>query len=174
MRKIHLQRGVTLIETMVYLALFALIIGGAVLSAYQIFESSGRSRTRSMLTEEGNFLSGKMLWALSGAHAVDAPAAPAAGAPCTQSNTLSVTKWDTTIGVLVFAQSGGDLTLARSGGGAFVINNSNVAISALNFKHCYKGGFTPESIEIAFTLSARTPSGAIISQDFSTGASLRK
>lgn len=174
MTRMHTERGVTLIETMVYLALFALIIGGAVLSAYQIFESSGRSRTRSMLTEEGNFLSGKMLWALSGARTVDAPVVPAAGVPCTQSNTLSVTKWDTAIGVLVFAQSGGDLTLARGGGGAAAINNSNVAISALSFKHCYQGGLAPESVEVAFTLSARTPSGTIISQDFSTGASLRK
>ena len=174
MIRIHTQQGVTLIETMVYLALFSMIIGGAVLSAYQIFESSGRSRTRSMLTEEGNFLSGKMLWALSGARTVDAPLKPLVGAPCTQSNTLSVTKWDTAIGVLVFAQSGGDLTLARGGGGAAAINNSNVAISALSFKHCYQGGFAPESVEVAFTLSARTPSGAIISQDFSTGASLRK
>ena len=173
MTRMHTERGVTLIETMVYLALFALIIGGAVLSAYQIFESSGRSRTRSMITEEGNFLSGKMLWALSGARTVDVPPKPL-GAPCTQNIRLSVTKWDTAIGVLDFAQSGGNLTLARGGGIAAAINNSNIAISALSFKHCYQGGLAPESVEVAFTLSARTPSGAIISQDFSTGASLRK
>ncbi len=174
MNRINTQRGVTLIEIMVYLGLFAIIIGGAVIASYQIFESSGRTRTRAMIEDEGNFLSAKMLWALSGAHTVDAPLLPPGGVLCAVSNTFTVTKWDSSLGVLEFTLLSGNLMLSRNGATPLPLNNGNIAVSAVSFKHCYQGGMMPESIEMTYTLSARTPSGAMISEDFSTGGSLRK
>src|SRR5213078_842008 len=62
-----MQKGFTLIETLVYLALFAIMIGGIVAASYLLFESSNRNQTKAMMQEEKNFILGKINYALSGA-----------------------------------------------------------------------------------------------------------
>ena len=166
--------GITLIETVVYIALFSIIIGGAVVAAYQIFESSGRDRTHVMIQEEGDFLIAKINWALSGVQNITGPATPPLGGACTNSNTLTVTKWSASIGVVVVKLVGGEMLLSRGGGLDNPLNNSNTSVSALSFTHCYTGGTNPESVSASFTLSARTPSGATISQNFFTTSYVRK
>ena len=74
------QKGFTLIETLIYLALFAIFFGGAAAAAYAVIETSGRNLTKSMVQEEGNFMLAKINWALSGVQTIDAPnGAPAPG-----------------------------------------------------------------------------------------------
>ncbi len=58
------KRGITLIETLIYIALFALLIGGGVSSAYTLIESSDKIGVRAMMEEEGNFLLAKIAWVL--------------------------------------------------------------------------------------------------------------
>ncbi|MFS6835634.1 type II secretion system protein J, partial [Staphylococcus aureus] len=64
------SHGFTIVEVLVYLGLFGLIMVGIVATAYNIFETSGRLQTRAMLTAEGNFLLGKINWAMNGATAI--------------------------------------------------------------------------------------------------------
>ncbi len=172
--QVHHSRGFTLVETLVYLALFGFLMSGVVLTAYQLFESSGRSSTRAMLEEEGDFLTAKIVWALSGIQAVVAPATPVLGGECTQNDILSVSKWDASIGAVVIALSGDNLTLAKGGGPAMALNNSNVRVSSLQFTHCYPGGVNPESVEVRFTLTTYTPSGQVMSKEFFTSDHLHR
>jgi hypothetical protein len=55
-------KGFTLIETLMYLALFTLIIGGGMLATYQIIESTTASYGHILLQEEGNFILRKIAW----------------------------------------------------------------------------------------------------------------
>ena len=174
MMRSQTQRGVTLIEMVVYIALFSLLIGGAVVTAYQIFESSGRSQTHAMVQEEGDFLLAKINWALSGIQTISAPALPNAGQSCSISNTLSVTKWDTAIGVIIINISGSDMTIVRGAGPTNILNNSNVSVTNLQFKYCYLGGNNPASIASSFTLKSRSPRGLPITQDFFMTSYVRK
>lgn len=151
------NRGFTLIETLVYLALFALIIGGLVVAAYMLFETSDRNQTKAMMQEEENFLLGKINWALSGASIVSVPVALS----------LLVTKYDGTI--VTITASDGTMTLNGT-----PLNNSNVTVSNLVFIRTYAGGTNPESIEAGFTTSAKTPTSIIISEIASTTRYLRK
>ena len=168
------QGGLTLIETVVYIALFSIIIGGAVVAAYQIFESSGRDRTRVMIQEEGDFLVAKINWALSGVQSITGPANPPLGGACTHSDALTVTKWSASVGTIVIKVVSNAMVLSRGGGTENPLNNSNTEVSGLQFTHCYTGGINPESMSVSFTLSARTPSGTTISQNFFTTAYVRK
>ena len=158
---------------MVYIALFSIIIGGAVIASYQIFESSGQSETRAMIQEEGGFIIGKINWTLSGAQAVTAPTLPLTQA-CTESNTLAVIKWDTGMGVILIDMLSGNIQMKRGGNPAVILNNSNVSINNLQFTHCKSGSGEQESIKANLTLTAKTPSGRDLSQDFSTTQYLRK
>jgi len=165
--------GFTLIEVLIYLALFAVIIGGAFSAAYGIVESSGRNQTKAMLQEEGDFLIAKINWALSGARAVSSPAVGGGG------SALSVAKWDTSIGdPVVVSLAGGNLNISRGGNAAQRLNNSNLEVSCPHpcFTHISASGAgtNPESLETSFSISSRTPNGAAVRQDFFTTTYLRK
>lgn len=165
------MRAFSLIETIIYLALFGILMGGAVVSAANLFESQSRSHTTSVIEDEGNFLIGKINWALYGAEAVTSPPLGSSG------TTLTITKWDTAVGnPLVINQNGTNLTLSRAGGTAVVLNNSNVAISNLSFQHIAGSGdgVQPEGLKTSFTLTALTPNGMVVSRSFTSTNYVRK
>jgi len=168
--------GFTLIEVVVYIGLFAIIVGGAFVTAYSIIDSIGRNQSKAMIQEEGDFLIGKINWAFSGAQSITLPAIipPAKSA---SGSTLSLAKWDTSIGnPIVITPSGSDLVISRGPNDPRPLNNSNIQVSDLNFEHISTlgDGITPESVKSSFTLSAKTPRGEIISHTFSTTNYLRK
>jgi len=160
------ETGFTLIETVVYLGLFALLIGGTIVAAYSVFESSDRLRTIAMLQQEGYFIIAKIEWALGGANTVTLPAVGASGP------TLSFARHDGL--VIVLETAGADMTLQRNVNSPQILNNADVQISGLNFVHEWAGGINPERIEAHFTLSANTANGARILQNFSTVKYIRR
>lgn len=166
--------GFTLIETIIYLALFGILIGGAVVASANLFESSGRAGTIAMLQEEGDFIDAKIDWVLYGAQAVTAPAS---GVDCTSPCTLTAVKWDASSGnPFVMALTGSDLTLARSGGTPAILNNTNTLVTAFSVNHIAASGdgSNPEGVVVSFTLSAATPNGMTITRDFSTTNYIRR
>lgn len=165
-----MNRGFTLIEAVVYIGLFGLFMGGAMMAAYNIFESSGRGETRVLLQEEGDFLIAKISSALVGAKEVTFPAAGASGA------VLSADEYDTVIGTLAFSISGSNMELKRGALAPIILNNSNVQVSNLLFAHTLGSGagINPESVTASFTLTARAQNGASVSQDFSVTNYLRR
>src|SRR4051812_3687096 len=110
------MRGFTLIETLVYLALFTLIIGGFGSASYMLFETNDRNQTKAMLQEEKDFLIGKIEWELSGAKTVTAPAS---GIPGPR---LMFFKSDGSF--VVITSSSTDLTMDDA-----VLNNANTAVT---------------------------------------------
>ncbi len=160
-----MNRGFTLIETLVYLALFALIIGGLVVTTYLLFQTSDRYQTRATMQEEKNFILAKITWALSQARSVCDPAANTSG------TTLSVVTLGGTC-------SPPDITVALSGSdvqwGGVALNNASVRVDRLLFIHTYAGGSNPDSVEVGLTISANTPTGMQISERASTTRYIRK
>ncbi|HEV7701925.1 MAG TPA: prepilin-type N-terminal cleavage/methylation domain-containing protein [Candidatus Paceibacterota bacterium] len=61
-----MSKGVTLIEVVIYIALFSLLMGTAFLSAYDILESSGKLAVKNNTSEEANFVLRKIDWAMTG------------------------------------------------------------------------------------------------------------
>src|SRR3989344_9023228 len=106
--------GFTLIETLVYLGLFSILIGGALVAAFGIFESNGRNQTKAMVQEEGQFLAAKIDWVLSGVRSVDAPPASSPG------SLLSVTKYGG--GTVEVSLAGTDMRIQRNAGPVRTLN----------------------------------------------------
>lgn len=167
------QRGFTIIEMLVYISIFAIIMSGALVSVYALASSSARNQTKAMVQEEGSFLIGKIDWALSGARAINAPAANASG------DTLTVTRFDALTSPVVITISGGAMTITVGTGATHILNNSNVSITcpaAGCFSHTSASadGINPESATSSLTISAKTSQGSPFSQFFSTVKYLRK
>jgi prepilin-type N-terminal cleavage/methylation domain-containing protein len=161
--------GFTLIEVVMYLALFAILFGGAVLAAYNVIEGSGKNQTRAQLQEEGDFLAGKLAWVLSGAQTVTTPITGS------QASILSLTKYGGTTWTV--NANGANMEL-QTASGTFPLNSSAIQLApgTLRFTHTASsgGGTNPESVTTAFTLTAKSPGGADMRQDFTTTTYLRK
>lgn len=160
-------RGFTLIEAIVYLALFGIMITGIVSGAFSVIESSGRNQTHAMLQEEGNFIIGKIHYALASASQVNAPA--------TSGGTLTTTKYDSTSVTLAPNGTGVDIKDAVNPT-AISFTNDDVTVTNLQFVRVAAtgDGVNPESVTGSFTLSAHAPNGAMVTQDFTTTVYLRR
>jgi type II secretory pathway pseudopilin PulG len=178
-RIVKALRAFTIIETVVYLGLFSILIGGAVVGAYNVFESAGREQTRAMLQEEGSFLIGKINWAVSGASSVNTPGGGQFG------SSLSVNKVTGLAGngqpiietvIINIPVSPGNIQIQNGANPAVTLNNTNVTITRLGFLHTLPtgNGIIPESIEASTTMTALAPNGMVISQDFSTTVYIRR
>lgn len=143
--------GFTLIEVLIYLALFTIIIGGAIVSVYSILEGSSRTARRILAQEEGNFLLRKIDWALTNATAITLPLPGASG------TALSVTKADLppAESPLVFALNNTTMRLSRGGGVSHRLTSATVAVSEVMFRHIAARDNTPAAIVVNFRVEGQ-------------------
>lgn len=118
------QAGFTLIETLIYLALFAIVIGGGMVALYQIIQSTDAANNKVIVQEEANFLLRKIDWALTGATAISVPSA---------TSLISTKKINGVAAQLTFNLFGTNLTLKQDADPAVVLNSSSVSVSRLSF-----------------------------------------
>ncbi|OGI68550.1 hypothetical protein A2738_01575 [Candidatus Nomurabacteria bacterium RIFCSPHIGHO2_01_FULL_42_15] len=91
------KSGFTLIEVIIYIALFSLLLGTAFVAAYQLIDGSVRLGTKNTIQDEGNFIMRKINWALTG---VDPSTVPViSGSACEEILTIQKTEpsYDPTI-----------------------------------------------------------------------------
>jgi prepilin-type N-terminal cleavage/methylation domain-containing protein len=168
LKKLKLKKksasGFTLIEVLLYLALFSIIMGGVLISVLNMVEGVGRTRGLIEIQQEGAFIQSKISWALTGAQIVSDPPIGTPG------STLSLTKFDSTTANL--SLNGTDVVI-DTGSGPFVLNNSRVDVTALNFTRTVSVSGV-EEVDADFTLSILTDQGKTLTQDFSLSRFLRK
>jgi prepilin-type N-terminal cleavage/methylation domain-containing protein len=167
------NRAFTLIEVIVYIAIFAIMMTGAIGAVYALAGSDSRNQTKAQVQEEGSFLIGKIDWALSGAQSISSPGANASG------NTLIVTNYNPSKSPIVIQVTGGNMTIAVGANPTHVLNNSNIQITCPAqgcFTHTKASadGINPENATSSLTISTNTSNGAVFSQFFSTVKYLRK
>jgi prepilin-type N-terminal cleavage/methylation domain-containing protein len=110
------QKGFTLMETLIYIALFSILMSGAMIAAYNLLEGGGRNTSAINTQEEGTFINRKINWALTGARTVTASP---------DGTTLTITRPD--LGAqspLVIVGDGTSMTIARGTGGLAVVLNA--------------------------------------------------
>lgn len=162
------MRGFTLIETLIYITLYALIIGGVVVSVYFIIQSSNRNQTKAMLHEEGLFILGKLESSLTNA---DIALTPDPTTLFITDNSLSSSKNPT-----VFSVASGNISVKRGSSPSEIFNNSNVTVTNSSFVYTKQSGdgVLPEKVDVSFTLETNTSNGLKVSEKFSTTKYLRK
>jgi len=135
------MRAFTLIETLVYIALWSFIMSGVMLAVYGIAQNSDLFSRRSHASEEGEFVVAKLKWALGNASSVTTPASG-------YSSTLNITEND---GTVIEMRLSGSAVEMRVGGGAYEpLTTANVSVSALGFMRIPG---TPTGIEASTTIS---------------------
>jgi type II secretory pathway pseudopilin PulG len=155
------MRGFTLIETLIYCALFGIIMSGALSGIWALSASADRSQTHALLEMEGNFLLQKIEYDLQHSETISEPA-----------NTDNAT----TSELVLTSDSGtyiefylADAALQRTEDHESAqLSSDNVAVHDLSFIRAGTGGSDPLSIEVHFEISAVASNGQTVSEDFST------
>jgi len=142
--------GFTLIEVIIYLALFSIIIGGAMAGVYQLIQSSDANAQKIIVEQEGNFLLRKIDWALSNVASVSVPSEGASG------QTLKIDKVNYTQNPIEFNLAGSNLELKKGGGSAVALNSSYTVLSDLLFEHLPPSGAKPAAIKTSFKLNGQS------------------
>ncbi len=149
--------GFTLIELLIYLALFGIILGGVCGAVYTMLEFSDSNQGKVILQEEGNFLLGKIDWALAGAADFTASSSPAE---------LLVDKYNFTDNPLIFVADGTSLILKRGDKTYDILNSSQIQMINLAFQSIPAGSAGAKRMQINFTLLTTSSRGKQLSQDF--------
>ena len=141
-----MNRAFTLIEAIVYFALFSLFLVGGILAAYQILQGQGQAATLNTGEDEGGFVVRKIEWALNGA---------------TISYPNAATPFDSSLHVLSnggidirMRLTSGVIEMSENGGVSyFPLTTNNVTVSSLSFHYLAPSGSGPEGIEASTTIN---------------------
>lgn len=149
-------RGFTLLEVLIYIALFGVLMTGAVVSTFQLLQGGERHQARVATQEEGTFINRKINWALAGA----------TSASVSGGNVLSVVRPDLgSESPLVFDGSTTTMTLKRGSGSSAPLMGSGLALGNTVFVVTPASGGKPSSVHVSFEING-TP--------FTFGAYLRQ
>ncbi|KKW23866.1 MAG: hypothetical protein UY70_C0021G0010 [Candidatus Kaiserbacteria bacterium GW2011_GWB1_52_6] len=146
------NRGFTLIETIVYVALFGVLMAGILPAVYSVLQGGAQINRRATVQDEENFVFRKIGWALS---SID-PAqtySPASGS----SAALSLTRYD---GIHVAMRlSGTTVQLSEDGGVTYYpITTPNVQVSDLTFTYLSPSGNGPAGMRASMTINGESAS----------------
>src|SRR3989344_7974807 len=138
------MRGFTLVETLIYIALFSLIFSGALLAVYELLAGSQKNTQKVIIEEEANFLLRKIEWALTGADEILEPVEGENG------RALLIDRADEKVG---FVLVGDNLAISRDAGSPVPLNNERVGVSVLTFEHLPATGEKPAAVRTSFVIS---------------------
>jgi prepilin-type N-terminal cleavage/methylation domain-containing protein len=142
------NRGFTLLETIIYIALFGLIMAGAVASAWELLEGGRRNQAAISIQEEGAFLTRKINWALVGASEVSVQA----------TSTLIITRPSLALytppqSPLTITASGTIMTLARGTSAPMPLHGDAFSVTHLEFSIEPASGGRPTSTIARFLVN---------------------
>lgn len=126
------DKGFTLIETIIYIALFSVLITGGFIACYQIISSNDSLNQKVRTEAEGNFVMRKFAWSLSGLDSASLPTISGTG--CNQS--ISIQKTNTANPVRIRQSTVSGITyidLQDDGVNYYPITTSNAKVSCLKF-----------------------------------------
>lgn len=142
-------KGSTLIEVIIYIALFSILTVGGFVSAVQIIDSSNKTNRALTAQEEGNFVVRKISWAMSNLDPLNPPAVTGSG--CEQILTLN--KTDYFSNPVVFRKNLSKVEIKQGNNDFVPVTTENVDVSCLEFKIIFSTNNSPFGISATTTVN---------------------
>lgn len=140
-----MQRGFTLVEVIIYIALLAFLLGSGVAASFYIVDSAEKNKSDVNAEAEAHFFLRKIEWALTDV----SPGGIALPSSGNSGNVLQTNK--NIVGTLRIDSPSG-----RGRINDIEITNDRVTIQNLNFDHIAAAGAKPEAIHASFTINGKT------------------
>lgn len=160
------KRGFTLIEMLLYVAIFTIFVGS--LFSFLTMMTSSRLNNQYLLevNNQGNQAIRVITQTIRNANSINSPGISGSA------SSLSLETVNSATNPTVFSSSGGVLYITEGSGSPIALTNDKVSISNLLFLNLSKVN-TPGSIQVRFTLSTNSNS-VIKTIDFYGGGTLKK
>ena len=137
------NRGFSLLEIMIYLALFGMLMTGVIATVYSIFKTNDANVASVEIQEEGTFVNRKISWALSGATAVNQ----------VSPTSISIVRPD--LGAqspLLLSESGTEMVISRGGASPVPLTASRYKLTNTNFTVTPASGGVPASVKVTYNV----------------------
>ena len=165
----HKNKGVTLIELLLYIALSAMILLVSSVFLSLLIRSRIKNQTIAEIGQQGTQIMQLMTHAIRNADNINSPTQGSSGTTLSLETSLGSTN------PTVFQFSGGRIQMREGSGSLDNISSSRVTVSDLSFQNLSRAG-TPGNIKINFTLTHNNPSGQneySFARTFTASSSLR-
>lgn len=146
------NKGYTLIETIIYVAIFVVVVGSMMLFAITMFLASERADTQIEVADNSRFLIQKLQRALQGASAVTVPVVGANGV------NLAIVTASAASNTMTFTLQNGVLTSQRGNlAPPKAITNSAVVVSNLKFTNYSFSTNSLNTVRVQATIKSVEP-----------------
>ncbi|MDO8498666.1 MAG: prepilin-type N-terminal cleavage/methylation domain-containing protein [bacterium] len=136
-----MQKGFTLIELILYVAIVAIVLGSLIPFAWNIIGGEVKSQTDQEVSSQARIVSEKIKTEIRNAKDFVSIIPPA---------TLNLT--DINNNSVVITLSAGKVTLNRGGAGATALNSDNTNVPALTFTNYTSADYKTKNIQFVFTI----------------------
>lgn len=163
------QKGFTLVELLLYLALSAIILTASSLFIQLVLEARIKNRAIREVDQQGQLALEVISRAIANAETVTTPATGASA------SSLTLTSLTPSISPTVINDVAGVLHIQEGASTAVPLTNSRVTVSGLTFTNLSRAS-TPGIVRVTFTISTTNPSGrgeSSFTRSFTTSISLR-
>jgi len=159
------MRGFTLIESLIYLALFPLIIYGALAGIYALTASSQINQTRAEVETEGHFLLAKSTYDVTHSQRVSSPLQNAT------SSTLALISDD---GSAIIYENDASVLTRTQNGLSIPLSDSPFVLTSLTFSSIATttSGVSIQELKTSFQLSSIADNGQLYTETFSDSSYL--
>ena len=141
--------GFTLIEVMIYIALFSILMGGVFITVFRLLDGSNKLNNKITIQEEGNFVLRKLDWMFTGLDSANLPVVSGTG--CSQS--LSIQKINFPGNPILLRFNTNSLELKEGAGAYLPLTTSNVVVSCLKVRLIPVVGTSPFGITATTTIN---------------------
>ena len=152
-----MKKGFTLIEVIIYIALFTILMGTAFVTAFELIDGSNKLNQKNTTEEEGNFVMRKINWALTGiSNDISDIASPSIFYPYATSSTLSINKWQEGVKIPVVIQynaASSSIMMQENVSSPLPITTDNVKVSNLAFRFIPASGNGPAGVVATTTIN---------------------
>ncbi|MEE8131821.1 MAG: prepilin-type N-terminal cleavage/methylation domain-containing protein [Candidatus Paceibacterota bacterium] len=139
------DKGLSLIEVIIYLAIMAIFISATFLLVNQSLENAERVRIKIETAANLEIVLRKIEWAMSEAETVNFPVAN------TSSTQFSINRFSSDFNPIVFTLSGAQITLSKSGGPAIDLTNNKVRVTDFLAEH-FSTAENPSTLRIKLSI----------------------
>lgn len=155
-----MREAFSLIETIIYVAILAMFILFAFLLFNQLLASNAQARNNLEVSEDAEFILGKINWAMSSAQSLAQPAT---------NTTSAILDIRTAIGESRrFEVQGGDMVLGVAGGAPVRLNGLKTQITIFSADNIYDIDTNQILLKVRFKVDKRPEAGSIVPVTAST------
>lgn len=145
----RITQGFVLIEMIIYIGLFSILIGGIIVSAFNLIQNTYRTDAQVVTHEEVNFVLKKLNWALVGAENISVNSSH---------DTLTIDNPKVSSDDIVFKYNSTDKKMelkTKNADGFYPITTINVSVESVIFNKKETTG-QPPGVEIKLNIDGKT------------------